>query len=341
MAEFKVIKTNIEILPHPKADRLEILKIGGYQVVVKKGDYLGNEAIIFAPEKSILPPEIAINYQQYLKGSDKNRVGAIRLRGELSQGVIIPLKDVDPDDLLPYNVDIAEKLGIYKYEPPVPQNLTGKLLETIDFPVLTHHDVEQFRIYVKEFVEGEPVRVFEKIHGSQGVYLRNPQGEIAVSSKGLMKKYFTIEESTENLYWQSAKNMDIFNIIGQLYPNSYVQLFGEVIPVQNGFTYGYEKLTSLFFKLVVDGTTISYDRVPEILKKHWVPLLYEGKFDLEAIVSLCENIKYETVSKQQLHISEGGVLVPFQPRISRERFDLQLKIISKAYAKIEDDDAIS
>jgi hypothetical protein len=56
---------------------------------------------------------------------------------------------------------------------------------------------------------------------------------------------------------------------------------------------------------------------------------------------LCEKIKRETVSGKEIHISEGGVVTPFQPRFSKDRFDLQLKIISKAYAKVEDEDAIS
>jgi hypothetical protein len=34
-------------------------------------------------------------------------VGTIRLRGELSMGVIIPLASVDPDDELPYNEDMV------------------------------------------------------------------------------------------------------------------------------------------------------------------------------------------------------------------------------------------
>jgi molybdopterin-binding protein len=77
------------------------------------------------------------------------------------------------------------------------------------------------------------------------------------------------------------------------------------------------------------------------MRTNWVPLLYEGAFNIDKIVPFCEKLKYETVSGRQLHIAEGGVIVPVVPRRSAERFDLQLKVISKAYAKVEDEEAIS
>jgi hypothetical protein len=42
-----------------------------------------------------------------------------------------------------------------------------------------------------------------------------------------------------------------------------------------------------------------------------------------------------------LHIAEGGVIVPIKPRRNAEGFDLQLKVIAKAYATVEDENAIS
>jgi RNA ligase (TIGR02306 family) len=102
MAEFRVIKSRVKVFPHPNAEKLELLKIGAFQAVVQKDVYRDGDAVVFAPEKAVLPEAIVEDYRKYLKGSDKNRVGTIRLRGELSMGVIIPLEQVDPDDKLPY-----------------------------------------------------------------------------------------------------------------------------------------------------------------------------------------------------------------------------------------------
>jgi RNA ligase (TIGR02306 family) len=341
MAEFRVIKARVKVFPHPNAEKLELLKIGTFQAVVQKDVYKDGDIVVFAPEKAVLPEAIVEEYRKYLKGSDKNRVGTIRLRGELSMGVIIPLERVDPDDKLPYEEDISEALEIVKYEPPIPANMKGQVKIIIDFPYLVKHDVEQFRIYADEFIENEPIRIFEKIHGSQAIYLKNKDGEIAVSSKGIIRGGLTIEENSGNVYWQAALGMGIFELLDSLYSDRYVQLFGELIPVQKGFSYGYEKPHVLFFKVVVDGEILSYEEIPKEIKQNWVPLLYEGKFNLETIVPLCENLKHESVSGKKLHIAEGGVVVPIKPRRTKEQFDLQLKIISKAYAKVEDDEAIS
>jgi RNA ligase (TIGR02306 family) len=153
MAEFRVIKAKVKVFPHPNAEKLELLKIAAFQAVVQKDVYQDGDAVIFAPEKAVLPEAIVEEYRKYLKGSDKNRVGTIRLRGELSMGVIIPLERVDPDDKLPYDEDISEALGIIKYEPPIPQNMRGQVKSIIDFPYLVKHDVEQFRITNESKVE--------------------------------------------------------------------------------------------------------------------------------------------------------------------------------------------
>lgn len=341
MAEFQVIKAKVRIFPHPNAEKLELLKIGTFQAVVQKDIYRDGDTVIFAPEKSLLPDALAEDYRKYLRGAQQNRVGTIRLRGELSMGVIIPLATVDPDDKLPYDEDISEKLGIVKYEPPIPANLAGITTLMLDFPFLMRHDVEQFRIYAEEFITGEPVRVWEKIHGSQVIYLRNKEGEIAVTSKGIIRHGLTIKESSDNTYWMAAQNLKIFELLESLFCHNDVQLFGEVVPVQKGYHYGFSKPHALFFKVAVDGSILPYEEVPEEIKANWVPLLYEGAFEIEKIVPLCEKLKSETVSGRQLHIAEGGVIVPVQPRRTKEGFDLQLKVISKAYAKVEDEEAIS
>ena len=131
MSNWKVIKTGIVLFPHPGADKLQLGKVGNYQVVVQKGLYNDGDAVVFAPEKSLLTGVLEAEYKNYLKGPDSNRVGSIRLRGELSCGIIIPAELVkrqsgrDMGDL-PYDEDLSEILGITKYVPPVPREMEGE-----------------------------------------------------------------------------------------------------------------------------------------------------------------------------------------------------------------------
>ena len=95
MSNWKVFASAIELFPHPNADRLALGKLGDYQVVVGRNEYKSGEIVVFAPKRSILPPDLAKLYvgpngASYLGGPEANRVRSIRLRGELSEGVVLP-----------------------------------------------------------------------------------------------------------------------------------------------------------------------------------------------------------------------------------------------------------
>lgn len=172
MSDWKVIKTQIEIFPHPTADRLQIGKVGSYQVVVRTGQYKGGESIVFVPEKSILSGPALEFYREYLKGPESNRVGQIRLRGELSGGIIMPPElvraqcGVDIDDL-PCDQDLSELMHITKYVPPIPIEMAGVAVPIEYDHNSIKHDVEQHNTYAHNFVTGERVVITEKLHGSQ------------------------------------------------------------------------------------------------------------------------------------------------------------------------------
>lgn len=90
MSSFKVTVERLEIHPHPNADALELAQVGLYRAVVPKGVYKSGEYAVYIPEQAILPPALImeLGLEGRLAGREKNRVKAIRLRGELSQGII-------------------------------------------------------------------------------------------------------------------------------------------------------------------------------------------------------------------------------------------------------------
>lgn len=336
MAERQVIKDRARLFPHPNADRLELCKVGTFQLVVRKGEFQDGDPIVIAPERAVLPPQLAKRYvnsetgASYLHGPEHNRVGPVRLRGELSQGVILPGEGLED---LPFGEDLSERLGITFWEPPVPIHMAG---EVAPLPVVghyTHHDVEQFGIYAGEFREGEPVLAHEKLHGSQGVYYRTAAGEWLVTSKGLSRHRLTLRENSGNVYWQAAQNVELFEAADAALPTGEVQVFGEVVPVQKGFTYGTRQPTVFVFKLVHAGHVLPRAGWPTWFVEQSVPLLYQGPFDVTTLRELRNGL--ETVSGQGLHIREGIVVTPLVPRLTTDGRDLSLKLISDAYAKKE------
>jgi RNA ligase (TIGR02306 family) len=344
MADWKIFRDKIKLIPHPDpaVERLELGIIGGFQVVVGKGIFKDGTVVIFAPDKSLLPNEIADegDRRKYLVGPEQNRVKAIKLRNELSCGIILDDRPEFAD--IPLGEDISERLGITKYEPPLPNDLQGRVKPIGNIDVAGHainrHDVEHFNVYASEFVEGEEVIVTEKVHGSQCAIIRTVDGKRLISSKGLLAKGLTIDEDATNTYWRAVQSLEIFDELDKLYPKSHVQVFGEVVPVQKGFSYGFKEPWILFFRLEVDGRAVKYDLVPTAIWAHWVPVLYQGPFNSEKIREL--RVGREQVSGNELHIREGVVVSPATPRNSAKGgFNLMLKIINPAYK--EDGEEIS
>src|SRR4051812_851039 len=82
---------------HPNADALELVQVLGYRAVVAKGIHQPGDPVVYIPTDAVLPPDVvsAFGFEGKLAGRDKNRVKTVKLRGEVSQGLVIPLRKAD------------------------------------------------------------------------------------------------------------------------------------------------------------------------------------------------------------------------------------------------------
>lgn len=120
MSKLKVEVVQIdEVLPHPNADRLELARVAGWHCVVQKGRYATGDRAVYIPIDSVLseqleaklfPPESKIKLHN-------RRIKTIKLRGAISQGLLVSPEEVGLERVS-IGTDVAEKLGITKYEPP-------------------------------------------------------------------------------------------------------------------------------------------------------------------------------------------------------------------------------
>lgn len=118
--EVKVVRIN-DVKDHPNADRLSLIKIGGYNVISAKmenGDhrYKVGDLVVYVPENSLVPEYLLKKgfWDEkkgigFLAGPLGNRVKPVTLRGILSEGIIFPT-------IMLYNSagNAAEVLGISK-----------------------------------------------------------------------------------------------------------------------------------------------------------------------------------------------------------------------------------
>lgn len=342
--EWKVYKSQVEVKPHYNADSLDLVVAGEYQFVSQKGIYQTGDYAIVIPDKSIVPPEIQKDYIDYLKGPEKNRVGSVRLRGEFSQGILYNRTNAEKLlgkslDEIPEDIDISESMGIKKYEPFIPPQMRGKMRG--DYAGYSHKfDCIQYGAYSDNLQDEEEIIVSEKVHGSQLNYIYEVATEKeTVSSKGLLSRDIVLDEEAENIYWRAVKNTtlkEFAKALAQLEPDAKtIQLVGEVIPCQKGYTYGVDpaiprvllfsvsimKLDLTEIHTAIDSSTCGI-AVPHVARgtygelKDKLRALAEGK---------------EQVSGKELHIREGIVVRPFPDRKSRKGNWLRLKIINPKY----------
>lgn len=190
MAEFIVTQERLFVRAHPNADSLELANVGtkdGYQVVVGKGEYKTGNAAIYVPEGTVVPAALLeeLGLTGRLSGPKKNVVKAIRLRGQISQGLLISQKVAYKFGATPGS-DIATTLGLTKFKPEVPVHMSGKQIPAPD--LMGWVEIESLKKYPKVFTEGEPVVVTEKVHGTCMIaQLDVATGELSVSSKGVAK----------------------------------------------------------------------------------------------------------------------------------------------------------
>jgi RNA ligase (TIGR02306 family) len=329
MSTLRVTAEVLTVHEHPNADALELAQVGLYRAVVAKGAYRTGEAAVYIPEQSVLPPDLIeeLGLTGRLAGGEANRVKAVRLRGELSQGIVCrpkALADVDLAQAAAEGTDFAERLGITKWVPPVPPTMDGEVESAPG--LLPWVDIENIQRYPDIFAPGEPVVLTEKLHGTACLLTHvADEGRVFVSSKGFGAKSLALKEDPRNLYWRAVRGHGVAEAAARLCERlgaSRVGIFGEVYGagVQD-LSYGADGrrdtlgYAAFDVSAEVDGTVRWLDAA-QLLEGELpvVPRLYAGPYDIERVLEFASG--RETVSGRGLHLREGVVIRPAVERYS-------------------------
>ena len=378
MAEFEVNVVKIDdVIEHPDADRLTIVKIGLYNCIANKHEdgswrYQAGDLVVYIPEQAVVP-EWLLKHMGFWKdesgkgmlaGSKGDRVKAIKLRGIFSQGILMPIvyEGTRNDGEVPtietveswigveLGQDVAEELGIKKYEPVIPASMSGEVWnaggKTINF------DVENIQRYPDILAEPEEVSVTEKLHGTwccYGIHV-DKEGEktTIVSSKGLSGRglafKFSEKNMASNLYLQvlertrDVHDEDIVERLERYMKDNQISepvyLLGEVFGrgVQD-LAYGEMKPTFRLFDIYIGEPTqgrymdvCDKNDLARELKIDTVPELYRGTFTMEKMEELRDGQDFSGSN-----IREGIVILPMVERRCDEIGRVQLKYVSPKY----------
>jgi len=347
MADFVVNVKRILAEPtdHPNADRLSLVMIDDITVVSAKTSEWKhrvsvNDYVVYIPEHAILP-EFILKYiglwdskkeKGAIGGPNGNLVSPVKLRGIISDGIILPLSKnddgmpvlpkigpIDCEIVVSENQDVSEILGITKWEPDLPVELTGKVINILGSTI--PFDVNSINKHPATFVDGEMVLVTEKLHGTnmQIGYvpgLNNNQlfhdGNLYVTSKMLAKKgfVFCVDETT-NLYVRMLNRLidhgigDAMNKLSETNDNKPITIIGELIGSSMAdLKYGLTDIDYRVFEMRV-GTDIANYKFMQTLESKlnvpMVPVLYYGPFDKNKIMQHRDGKSTLT----EKHIREG------------------------------------
>lgn len=306
LASIRRIK-NIEEIPH--ADKIELAKVDGWKVVVAKdvGHKVG-DLVIYCEIDSFLPIKEEFeflrksSYKKMSDGTEGFRLKTIKLRGQISQGLILPLKELQlPNkELLEVGMDVSKELGIVKYEPPIPAELAGKVKGL--FPsFIPKTDEERIQNFTNEY-DGWRLQSkhqfyeTEKLDGSSSTFYIN-NGEFGVCSRNL-----ELLETEGNTFWKVARELDLENKMKSLGRNIALQgeLIGEGI---QGNPYKIKGQTVKFY------TGFEIDKFERLPLSEFISLI--SSLDLQSVPILNDRFLLpETIDEMLLHAEAKSVLNP-------------------------------
>lgn len=201
MSTFSAPIVEFKLKKHPNADTLSLAQIKGWRCVVRTEDFLQDHCGVYVPLDAVAAKDHPL--LSFLEGK---KVKTVRLRGELSQGVLLPLSSVvDHYKLDPLKLkvgqDLHQILGIEKWVAPEPVYMRGRQSPhaLADRPVWlsSYTDIENwnnfpdvityetnydgdakkvgsnsFALGIPKRTQGEKVIITEKLHGCAAIFAR-------------------------------------------------------------------------------------------------------------------------------------------------------------------------
>ena len=302
----------------PGADNIELVMVNGWMAITKKGEYKEGDLVVVATTDAVIPQKLSddMGVTGYLRKGQ--RVRTVKLRGVYSECLIIPTKYIPGyGDQYYEGMDMMEKMGITKYEPPV---------KTVQLSVggrkIKYHQNPNFHVYYKfpnqknvpdMFNEEDEVVITRKLHGTNARYGIVRKKKLSLWDRVKMlfgNKWAAFEyvygshnvekgSDSQGFYdtdvWKTVANQ--YDIRGKLWghvkdtyePHDLLEgvvIYGEIYGagIQKNYEYGLTDVKFAGFDVEVDGLYQPYVNETvhfECLQLPQVELLYQGNWSKE------------------------------------------------------------
>ena len=230
MSERKLatIRRIAEVKPIEGADLIEAIRVDGWWVVAKKGEFPVDSLAVYMEVDSFVPTEIAPfltkagHEPKEFEGVKGERLRTVKLRGQLSQGLLLPISILPTTTVIEVGNDVTELLGVLKWERPISPQLYGQakgyfpsFLRKTDQERVQNIGV-QLQYYINQTFE-----VTIKLDGSSCTIFSYNEED------GVCSRNLELKRDENNAFWRIALEYDIHKKIRACGRNLAVQ--GELI----------------------------------------------------------------------------------------------------------------
>lgn len=184
------------------SDFLELAHVMGWQCVVKKAEFKSGDLGVYFEVDSFLPVEERYeflrnsSYRENFNNGLGFRIRTVKMRGQLSQGLLLPLDKFPELKGLEECADVTERLGIKKWYIPETSTPGGTIIGERPSGIPASDEIRiQSAMELLDDLHGRPYYITTKMDGTSGIvyYI---DGKIGCCSRN---KEIKDEESA--LYW--------------------------------------------------------------------------------------------------------------------------------------------
>lgn len=339
MRKLASIRVAKNIYPIAQADAIEAVQVDGWTCVSKKNEFKSGDLGVYFEIDSFLPGEdqrFSFLSKQFINFNNKQgaRLRTIRLRGQLSQGLFLPISLFPEIQHLSVGSDVTEILKIEKWEAPIPTQLAGDVEGS--FPsFISKSDQERVQNIIDELdnFKDEVFEVTIKLDGASMTAFRKSEQEGDVNNNvrfGICSRNWELRENDKNTYWRVARKIKLLEALDFLGKNYAFQ--GELIG--EGIQENPEKIKGHDFYLYNIFDIDSQTFLESEKRKEVVNLLNENGFEIKH-VPFQEDLVWNHSLEEILEMADGASLNPEQKReglvLKHKKSQLSFKVISNWY----------
>lgn len=220
-----------EVRDIPEADRIVAYRVGGWWVVDQRDAYQVNDLVVYCEVDSWVPHNLAPFLSKgrdprEFNGVKGERLRTVKLRGQVSQGLLLPLSVFDRSSEKNLGEDVSHCLGIQKWEAPIPAQLAGEVRGSFPgfIPKTDQERIQNLSHELQEWQNFDPPmtwEITEKLDGSSmTVYVFD-------EDQGVCSRNLNLRQSSSNSLWKVAERLDLIGKIRSTGRNLALQ--GEII----------------------------------------------------------------------------------------------------------------